>query len=184
MLLRAHWLPEDLLTCYHRRVPLRAHWLSEDFVSRFHSRRRFLSDRRFREDSLADLHQQMVQHHLQRIGVRGGRSAQLLSCSGGGGFGEMCRFLGGCGEMWLHVLECSTRRRCKTPINICRFHARNLLFSAMAELKSCLPGSSVAADATRLSAGCWEGTMNLKLGRPVGSTVSEVSPFVGPGEQV
>ena len=52
----------------------------------------------------------------------------------------------------------------------------------MAELESCLPGSSVAADATRVSAGCWEGTMNLKLGRTLEST--EVSPFIDPGEQV
>ena len=57
-------------------------------------------------------------------------------------------------------------------------------FTAMAELGSCLPGSSVAADATRLSAGCWEGTMNLDFGRPVRSTVSGVSPFIGPDERV
>ena len=57
-------------------------------------------------------------------------------------------------------------------------------FMAMAELGSCLPGSSVPADATRLSADSWEGTMNLDFGRPVRSTVSGVYPFIGPDEQV
>ena len=33
-----------------------------------------------------------------------------------------------------------------------------------------------------MSAGCWGGTMDLELGRSVGST--DVSPFIDPGEQV
>ena len=57
-------------------------------------------------------------------------------------------------------------------------HAICCLLTAMAEP----PEFSIAADATGLSAGCWERTLNLELGRPVGSTVSEVSPFTGPNE--
>ena len=53
---------------------------------------------------------------------------------------------------------------------------------AIAEPGSYLPGSSAAANATRVSAGCLEGTTNLELGRSVGST--DVSPFIDPGEQV
>ena len=49
-------------------------------------------------------------------------------------------------------------------------------YVAMAELGSCLAGSWVAADGTRVSAGCLEETMNLELSRSVGST--EVSPFI------
>ena len=70
-----------------------------------------------------------------------------------------------------------------TIINVDLVYA-TFFFTAMAELGSCLPGSSVAANATRLNAGCWEGTMNFELGRPVGSTtVSEVSSSIGPDEQ-
>ena len=51
------------------------------------------------------------------------------------------------------------------------------------KLVNFLPGSSVAAaGATRMRAGCWEGTMNLKLSRSVGST--DVYPLIGSGEQI
>ena len=45
-----------------------------------------------------------------------------------------------------------------------------------------LPESWVAAGATRLSAGCWEETMNSELGRSMGST--KIFPFIGSLEQV
>ena len=52
----------------------------------------------------------------------------------------------------------------------------------IAESGSCLPGSSAAANATRVGAGCFEEITNLESGRSVGS--SDVSPFFDSGEQI